>query len=194
MTLSLDARPIIVALAGPNGAGKSTFYEAHLQRAGLRVINADDLARDVGIGPYEAAELANQLRRELVRQRESFVFETVRSDPVGEKVDFLRDATRTGYTVVLCFIGLDRPETSEQRVAMRVLQGGHDVPTEKLVARFDRTLDNLHRAIPELPFVQVFDNSDLRYPFRRVAEFRSGQIVSVSRPVPDWLKLSEGRS
>ena len=194
MTLSLDARPIIVALAGPNGAGKSTFYEAHLQRAGLRVINADDLARDVGIGAYEAAELANQLRRELVRQRESFVFETVLSDPVGEKVDFLRDATRTGYTVVLCFIGLDRPETSEQRVAMRVLQGGHDVPTEKLVARFDRTLDNLHRAIRELPFVQVFDNSDLRHPFRSVAEFRYGQIVSVSRPVPDWLKLSAGRS
>ena len=159
MTPSLDARPIIVALAGPNGAGKSTFYEAHLQQAGLRFINADDLARDIGVGPYEAAELASQLRRELLRQRESLVFETVLSDPVGDKINFLTEAAHAGYAVVLCFIGLDRAETSEQRVAMRVLQGGHDVPTAKLVARFDRTLKNLHRAIRKLPRVQVYDNA-----------------------------------
>lgn len=193
MTLPLDARPIIVVLAGPNGAGKSTFHEAHLQQAGLRFVNADDLARDVGITAYEAAELANQLRRELVRQRESFVFETVLSDPVGDKIDFLKDATRAGYAVVLCFIGLDRAETSAQRVAMRVLQGGHDVPEGKLVTRFDRTLANLHRAIRELPIVHVFDNSDLRYPFRRVAEFDHGKAVMMSRRVPAWLKLSKGQ-
>jgi predicted ABC-type ATPase len=189
VTCPLDLRPIIVALAGPNGAGKSTFYQAHLEQAGLRFINADDLARDIGVGPYEAAELANHLRRELVRQRESFVFETVLSDPVGDKVDFLREAAHAGYAVVLCFIGLDRAETSEQRVAMRVLQGGHDVPTGKLASRFDRTLENLHRAIRALPFVQVFDNSDLRHPFREVAEFENGKVVRVSRPVPAWLKL-----
>ncbi len=66
MTLSLDARPLIVALAGPNGAGKSTFFHAHLQPAGLRFVNADDLARELGVGAYEAAELANELRRALV--------------------------------------------------------------------------------------------------------------------------------
>jgi predicted ABC-type ATPase len=189
VTLPLDSRPLVVALTGPNGAGKSTFFRAHLQPAGLRFINADDLARELGIGAYEAAKLANQLRQALVEQRESFVFETILSDPVGEKVAFLRDAARSGYTVVLCFIGLDSAETSEQRVAMRVLQGGHDVPTKKLVARFSRTLDNLHRAIRELPCVQVFDNTDLRRPFRKVAEFENGKAVMVSRPLPIWLKL-----
>ena len=189
MTLPLDSRPIIVALAGPNGAGKSTFFEAHLRLAGLRFVNADDLARELGIGAYEAADLANQLRRELMRQRESFVFETVLSDPVGDKINFLRAASREGYTVVLCFIGLDSVETSEQRVAMRALQGGHDVPTEKLTARFERTLENLHRAIRDLPFVRIFDNSDLRHPFRKVAEFENGKAVRVSQPVPRWLKL-----
>ena len=69
MTLPLDSRPLIIALAGPNGAGKSTFFQAHLQPAGLRFINADDLARELGTGAYEAAELANQLRRTLVEQR-----------------------------------------------------------------------------------------------------------------------------
>jgi predicted ABC-type ATPase len=189
VTRSLDARPLIVALAGPNGAGKSTFFQAHLQPAGLRFVNADDLARELGLGAYEAAELANQLRRALVAPRESFVFETVLSDPVGDKVSFLREAAGAGYTVVLCFIGLDSAATSEQRVGMRVLQGGHDVPTEKLAARFDRTLANLHRAIGELPFVQVFDNSDLLTPFRKVAEFENGKVVFAADPLPKWLKL-----
>lgn len=189
MTPSLDSRPIIVAVAGPNGAGKSTFFQAYLQPAGLRFINADDLARELGLGPYESAALADQLRREMIRQRESFIFETVLSDPVGEKVSFLGEAVRSGYTVVLCFIGLDSAETSEQRVAMRVSQGGHDVPTEKLTARFDRTLANLHRAVRELPRVLVYDNSDLRHPFRSVAEFENGKAIRISKPVPEWLRL-----
>ncbi len=135
MTSPLDARPIVVAVAGPNGAGKTTFYAAHLERVGLRFVNADDLARELEVDAYEAAEVAKQLREVLVAQGESFVFETVFSDPVGDKLEFLRRASARGYTVVLCFIGLDSPELCDERVAMRVLQGGHDVPTEKLVAR-----------------------------------------------------------
>jgi predicted ABC-type ATPase len=84
--MDLDRRPVIVAIAGPNGAGKTTFYHAHLQLAKLRFVNADVLARELRIEPYAAARLADGIRNELVRQRESFVFETVFSDPVGEKL------------------------------------------------------------------------------------------------------------
>ena len=79
---ALDKRPVIVAIAGPNGAGKTTFFHSHLREAGLRFINADDIAGELGISAYEAAQIADALRHELVRQRESFVFETVFSDPV----------------------------------------------------------------------------------------------------------------
>ena len=92
VTSPFDARPIIVAVAGPNGAGKSTFYHAHLAPAGLRFVNADDLALQLEVDTYEAASLAGRLRATLVEQRESFAFETVFSDPVGDKVAFLRDA------------------------------------------------------------------------------------------------------
>jgi predicted ABC-type ATPase len=182
-----DARPLIVAIAGPNGAGKSTFYEAHLQSAGLRFVNADDLSRDLGIDAYQAAEVAGQLRRALAEQRESFVFETVFSDPVGDKLDFLKQAEKKGYTVVLVFIGLDGPALSEERVAMRVLQGGHDVPTEKLRARYPRTMENLAKAVKALGHVLVFDNSDMRRPFRRVAAFELGKMVEKQAPLPRWL-------
>lgn len=187
MDLPLDRRPVIVALAGPNGAGKSTFYRAHLEQAGLRFVNADVLSRELRIGPYEAAKVADSLRRELVRQRESFVFETVFSDPAGDKLAFLKDAAAAGYTAVLCFIGISGPATSEQRVAMRVSQGGHDVPTDKLQTRYPRTLANLRSALREVPHVWVFDNDDLRHPFRLVTVYANGQPVRSQKPIPQWL-------
>jgi predicted ABC-type ATPase len=187
MTLPLDRRPVIVAIAGPNGAGKTTFYHAHLQRAGLRFVNADVLGRELSLEPYAAASLADALRRQLAEQRESFAFETVFSDPVGDKLAFLTAAAEAGYNVVLCFIGLTGPDLSEERVAMRVSQGGHDVPADKLIARFPRTLSNLRRAIHALPHVCVFDNSDLRTPFRNVAAFESGHQVAAHLPTPAWL-------
>lgn len=187
MHAALDARPIIVAVAGPNGAGKTTFSDVFLRDAGLRFVNADDIGRALGIDPYVAATAANALRAELVKQRESFIFETVFSDPAGDKVAFLKGAAAAGYTVVLCYIGIPGPDVSEARVAMRVSQGGHDVPAEKLVARFPRTLANLKTAIRELPFVLVFDNGNLRAPYRRVAEFEGGRRTFLAKPVPAWL-------
>jgi len=188
MKLPLDQRPIIIAVAGSNGAGKSTFYHAHLRAAGLRFINADVLAKDLQTDAYAAAELADALRRQLVAQRESFVFETVFSDPAGDKVKFLQDAADKGYNVVLCFIGLPDADISEERVSMRVSQGGHDVPTDKLVSRYPRTLQNLRLALQSLPHVLIFDNSDLSQPFREILRSENGHITSLRKLVPTWLK------
>jgi predicted ABC-type ATPase len=183
----LDQLPVLVTLAGPNGAGKTTFFHAHVKTAGLRFLNADDIARGLELDAYEAAKVITLLRQELVTQRESFIFETVFSDPVGDKVRFLKEAAQSGYTVVLCFIGLAGPETSEQRIAMRVSQGGHDVPSEKLMSRFPRTMGNLKAAISQLPHVLIFDNDDLRSPFRRVAVFENGRLEWAAERIPKWL-------
>jgi predicted ABC-type ATPase len=188
MTSPLDQRPLIVAVTGPNGAGKTTFHHAHLKPAGLRFVNADVLAGEFDMEPYAAARVAAALRSALVEQGESFVFETVFSDPVGDKLTFLKDAAAREYTVILCFIGLSGPEISEQRVAMRVSQGGHDVPSEKLATRYPRTLANLRSAIRELPHVWIFDNDDLREPYRKVAVFEDGRPIFVAKPVPKWLR------
>lgn len=188
MSPAPDRRPVLVALAGPNGAGKTTFYHAHLAAAGLRFVNADVVSRELGLDAYAAARLAGALRQELVKHRESFVFETVFSDPLGDKLAFLKDAVKTGYRVVLCFIGISGPDVSEERVAMRVSQGGHDVPSEKLIARFPRTQANLRTALRELPEVRVYDQSDLRTPFRQVAVIQNAQAANLNPPIPYWLK------
>ena len=188
MNPALDRRPLVVVIAGPNGAGKTTFYHAHLKACGLRFLNADVLAREIGLQPYDAARAATALREELLAQRESFVFETVFSDPAGDKLGFLKRAVECGYTVVLCFIGISGPEVSEERVAMRVAQGGHDVPTDKLFARYPRTMTNLRQAIRELPRVWIFDNDDLGIPFRKVAVFERGTLIDRSATIPPWLR------
>jgi predicted ABC-type ATPase len=179
---------VVVAIAGPNGAGKSTFYETQLKSAGLVFVNADQLARQLEMDAYTAASAADQIRRELMRQRESFVFETVFSDPVGEKVAFLLEMERAGYDVTLCFIGVSTAAASEQRVSMRVSKGGHDVPSDKLAARYPRTLENLRRAMEALAEVWVYDNDDLSHPYRLVARCENGRVVMLGRPVPKWLR------
>jgi predicted ABC-type ATPase len=183
-----DRRPIVVAIAGPNGAGKTTFFQAHLAAAGLLFVNADVLAAELAVEPYEAARLADALRKTLIGRGESFVFETVFSDPVGEKVAFLEEAARCGYVVVLCYIGLSSPDQSAERVAMRVSQGWHDVPDDKLQSRFSRTLANLQAGIARLPHVLIFDNSDLNVSYRQVAVFEYGQLRHLQEPIPEWLR------
>ena len=173
----LDKRPIIIALAGSNGAGKSTFFECFLTESGLRFINADVLSASMNVSGYEAAELASSLRSALVAQRESFIFETVLSDPVGEKVEQLESYAELEYTIVLIFIQIDSPEESIKRVAMRVSQGGHDVHDEKLLARFERTQENLKRAIERLPYVIVYSNDDIAHPYKLVELYEHGKSI-----------------
>jgi len=185
----LDRRPMVVALAGPNGAGKSTFYEASLTNTGLYFVNADVLALSLRMDPYAAASLADAVRRQLVARRESFIFETVFSDPVGEKLEFLKEWERAGYTVQVIFIGLSAPEISDERVAMRASRGGHDVPRKKLIERFPRTMKNLKRALVELSSVWVYDHSDLDAGYRLVAKVEDGQGIELWEPTPEWLRV-----
>jgi predicted ABC-type ATPase len=182
----LDERPLMVAIAGPNGAGKTTFYHAHIAPAGLRLVNADRLALELAIDPYSAAKVAASLREELVRQRESFAFETVFSDPVGDKIDFLKRASESGYNVALCFIGLESADLSQERIAMRLSQGGHDVPDEKIFSRFPRILANLKAAIKQVQHVLVYDNSDLSNPYRHLATFENDLLIVAAAPSAPW--------
>jgi predicted ABC-type ATPase len=88
--------------------------------------------------------------------------------------------------VVLCFIGIPSHGVSDQRVAIRVSQGGHDVPADRIRDRFPRTLANLKRAISELPLALVFDDGDLARPYRRPAEFEIGDRTFLARRLPRW--------
>jgi len=86
----------------------------------------------------------------------------------------------------LCEVfGLAGPEHSAERVAMRVSQGGHDVPGDKLWSRFARTLDNLRVANSKLPHVLVFDkilHAAENETFGSMATL--GRLAATNRPGP----------
>jgi len=183
-----DSKPNLIAIAGPNGAGKSTFYRSYLEHESYPFVNADVISAELGIGAYKAAELAEAARQKMYLGRESFIFETVFSDPVAEKLAFLEEAVANGYNVVLCFVGVRGPEVSINRVGQRVFEGGHAVPKDKLITRYPRTMENLRLAMVRLPLVLVYDNDDLREPHRFCAAVGMGIVMETSGVVPEWVR------
>jgi len=185
--------PWLIVLAGPNGAGKSTFFDVFLRPRGFRFVNADLIARGLPVGDradtaYRAMELAEVERRALVARGDTFVMETVFSDPAGAKLNFLRDARTRGYRVAFVYIGLAGPALSQARVVQRVAQGGHDVPDDKIRARLPRSLANAKDALTFVDAAWVFDNSDAVHPFELAATARAGRVLHVSPSAPRWCR------
>jgi len=192
---ALLAQPVVLFLAGPNGAGKTTFFETYLESLGLPYVNADRIAHDLrGADPTASRDEvdrrafteAERLRAAFVEAGLSFCTETVFSDPERAKLRLLEQARAHGATVFLIFIGLESPALSVARVKQRVAQGGHDVPDEKLRARFPRTLANLRAALSIVDEAFLFDNSSYDSPYRPVAVYLGGRLASRHPPLPRW--------
>jgi predicted ABC-type ATPase len=73
----------------------------------------------------------------------------------------------------------------------RVEAGGHDVPDEKIVTRFPRTLANLRQALAFVNQALLFDNSSADEPYRFVAEFRKGRRSRRKGYRPAWAGFLE---
>jgi len=150
-------------IAGPNGAGKTTLYERVIApaRPGLPFVNADRIASDRFPGEefqraYEAAAIAAAARQALIDARIDFCTETVFSHP--SKVDLVTTASEAGYDVVLHVVMIPF-ELSGLRVAQRVASGGHDVPTGKLAARYERLWGHIAAAMPHCHRAVFYDNA-----------------------------------
>lgn len=138
-TLSQD----IQIIAGPNGAGKTTFAREFLVNEANcpTFVNADLIA--AGLNPFQpeksaiqAGRLMLKMIRDIVSAGESFAFETTLS---GRNYARMIPAWQNqGYVVRLHFIRLSTPERAIERVAQRVLEGGHDVPDEVIRRRMER--------------------------------------------------------
>lgn len=111
----------------------------------------------VAMNSYFASVLADFLRREMLRNRVSFSFETVMSAP--DKVQLLREAQAAGYRTYLYYVATRDPEINVSRVANRVALGGHPVPADKIRARYERSLGFLLDAIRASHRAFLFDNS-----------------------------------
>ncbi len=182
-------RPQLWVLAGGNGAGKTTFYAQFLEPQGVVFVNADRIAHQLYSDnsvdlSYAAAKIAARIRDQLLRDKQSFCFETVFSHP--SKIDFIAKAKAAGYEIVLVFIHLDHVALNKARVLQRISEGGHDVPKSKITSRIPRTLGHIKSALPLCDRVELIDNSSYVNPMQRVATLRNGHTTLHVDPLPDW--------
>jgi predicted ABC-type ATPase len=110
------------------------------------------------------------------------------------KVDILVRAKAPGFHVHLVFVGTADPRMNVARVALRVAQGGHDVPTDRIVARWHRTMKLLHEAILAADEALVFDNSmdaagSPRLAFQSTVQ-GDGKLAQkrLIDPIPAWVQ------
>jgi len=183
---------MMIMLAGPNGAGKSTLYEQVIKhKFNAPFINADkiqkeELSDQSMQGAYQAAKIAEQRRQEYLKNKQSFVSESTFSHP--SKLQLIENALQADFRVIVYHVNVRTPELSVARVASRVEEGGHNVPEEKIRARYERNQSLIKQAILKADVGFVYDNSGLNQVPVLNLVFRHGRVMSVVDDLPEWVE------
>jgi predicted ABC-type ATPase len=194
----------LYVLAGTNGAGKSSVAGAMFLQAGVEYFDPDQaarriLARNPGLSQADANSAAwhegRRLLERAIAERKTFAFETTLG---GSTITaLLGRALAAEVAVRVWYVGLEGVDLHLARVRARVARGGHDIPAERVRARYDRSRLNLIRLLPRLTELRVYDNSREADPHTGLApeptlllHTRRGKIVRALRPAdaPGWVK------
>lgn len=160
------SQPTLYIIAGCNGAGKTTAsYSVLPDLLECReFVNADEIAK--GLSPFnpesvaiEAGKLMLQRINLLLSQRKTFAIETTLA--TRSYASLVKRAHEAGYNVVLLFFWLPSPEMAVARVAKRVSEGGHNIPTETIHRRYWLGLQNFFDIfMPIVDSWMFFDNEN----------------------------------
>ena len=168
IVLMMSKLPKLYIIAGCNGAGKTTASFTILPEVlGCKeFINADEIAK--GLSPFQPESVAVQAGRimlarmdELLQKGETFAFETtLATKSYKQKIEW---AQANRYEVTLLFFWLDSPNMAKERVAQRVAEGGHSIPTETIERRYHNGIANLFAIYMDMVDIcYIFDNSEGR--------------------------------
>lgn len=156
----------LIIVVGANGSGKST-YIANLtakNMVNVRYINADIIAKDkfkMVNDEYEKNRKSMLCAMELVdfaiKSGFSFIYETVFSHI--SKLELVYKAKELGYKIIAIYLKTNSYDINIKRVALRVGQGGHNVPTDKIISRYARMLENVEKLKTIADVFITFDNS-----------------------------------
>ena len=179
----MNSRNVYV-IAGPNGSGKTTFAVEFLPQYArcANFVNADLIAQ--GLSPFSpgaAAITAGRLVLEQIHQfadrRVDFAFETTLSGK--SYVKLLKSLKGNGYKVHIFFLWIPDADLAISRTKSRVAQGGHDVPTQDVLRRFNRSISNFFRVYQSLADSWMLFNNAGIIPIL-IAERKHGKMEIVN--------------
>lgn len=184
--------PVVTMFAGPNGSGKSTLKAQH-EALGIDFgswVNADEIAASMSGNAVDVASraqlAARRLRDELLGAGSDYCFETVMSHE--SHLEHLAAARSQGYFVNIVYVAIDNPLANVSRVALRVAKGGHDVPPDRIVSRWHRSIALVPDALALADAALVYDNSRADAPYQLLAQKEQG-VITLLRTVeelPSW--------
>lgn len=150
-----NRKPLLIVFAGPNGSGKSTITANFGKLDGYT--NADDIVKETKIPNKEAAEYVIEKRYNAIENNEDFSFETVLSSKYN--IDVIKKAHEKGYFIKCIYVLTANPELNVYRIQSRVKQGGHDVPVDKIIDRYYKSLKNIRELINLCDILHIYDNT-----------------------------------
>ena len=158
----------------------------HLWQHFLVVNGYLKISEDLSVNSYIAADIAELIRWQLMRQHVSFSFETVMSD--SNKLIFIAKAKEEGYKIYLYFFSTEDPDINVSRVQIRVAQYGHSVAEEIIKRRYFSSLEHLKKAVQLSHRAYLFDNSGK--VAKLILEVENGETVTLIEPtdlLPNWV-------
>ena len=190
-----EKNPRLIVVAGPNGSGKTSITQQLLMHEwmdGCVYVNPDFIARDE-FGDWnapdaimQAARRSAEIRERCLTEGRSLAFETVLSAP--DKMDFIRRAGDAGFFIRLFFVGTDDPSINAKRVAMRVMEGGHDVPIPKIIGRYTKSLAYCSVVTWLADRTYVYDNSIDDARARLLFRASRGRLSKVYGEINPWAR------
>jgi predicted ABC-type ATPase len=176
--------------AGPNGSGKSTTVNYYIDsgRCPGKYICPDNFVavedRNKPEAYIKAMQDAETARHQEIALGNSFSFETVLS--TVSKLEFIRHAKRQGYKIHVVYITTSSPEINIARVKDRVKHGGHDVPHDKIISRYEKSMQLMFDVVSESDTAEFYDNSGFEPLF--IAEKTENNTLRVAQNPPEWFK------
>lgn len=183
-------QPIFYVFAGNNGSGKSTFRNLIVDKIGIDTnIDADAIARRLdpenpGAKRVTAGKEVIKSVNACIEEGRDFSIETTLSgkNAIGQ----ISKAKKYGYEVTMFYIALNNVNQNIERVAMRVKNGGHDIPAKDIVRRNKTSFHHLYEYAPMLDNLILIDNS--QEDGKTILEVNDGTIAFESNQLPDWAK------
>ncbi|GGN67335.1 MULTISPECIES: zeta toxin family protein [Oceanobacillus] len=181
-------KPIFFVFAGNNGSGKSTLRSLIIDKIGVDInIDPDAIARR--IDPENPERNRFSAGKEVIRSVNKYIDEgkefSIETTLAGKNaIKQMQKAKEMGYEITMFYIALGDVQQNIERVAMRVKNGGHHIPTEDIIRRNKTSFKHLYEYAYIIDNLILIDNSEDDGEI--VLEVNNGFVTFEAIDLPQW--------